>query len=266
MKRFTKMTIAALFAVSSIAQAADPTTNTATNNVSVSPQERAKIEEVVHQYLLQKPEVLIESLQNFQKKQYEQAEKTVKQTQVDAPQYNQALFHNGNDPVAGNPNGKITVVEFFDYQCAHCSDMRPTMDAVIKANPDLRVVYKDWPIRGPVSEFAARAALAANKQGKYTVFNHAIFKAPQPLTEDKILQIAKTVGLDVKKLQQDMNDTSIQDQVKATMKLAQDLKLFGTPAFFFAPTNAKDGTAVTYIPGQMNQTQMQEVIKKVSTQ
>lgn len=261
MKRFMKFTLAMMFACNTMAFADD--TNA---NVSVSPEEKAKIESVVHQYLLQKPEVLIESLQNFQKKQYEQAEKTVQQTQQDAPKYTQALFHSEGDPIGGNPKGTVTVVEFFDYQCPHCSDMLPTMDAVLKSNPNLRVVYKDWPIRGPASEIAARAAIAANKQGKYFVFNHALLKTQPPLSQEKILKVAKTVGLDMKQLQKDMEDSSTQAQVKANMKLAQDLKLFGTPAFFFAPTDAKDGSAVTYIPGQMNQVQMQDVIKKVAAQ
>src|SRR5689334_12549783 len=75
-----------------------------------------------------------------------------------------ALFHQNSDPVAGNPKGKVTVVEFFDYQCSHCMTMAPVIEAIIKNNPNVRVVFKDFPIRGPVSEFAAKAALAANKQ------------------------------------------------------------------------------------------------------
>lgn len=258
MKRLVKMLIAASFAMNTFAFAAN------TNNVTVSPQERAKIEEVVHQYLLQKPEVLIEAIQNFQKKQYEQAEKTVKQTQQDAPQYVKQLFHTGNDPIGGNPKGTVTVVEFFDYQCPHCVDMVATMDDVLKSNPNLRVIYKDWPIRGPVSDFAARAAIAANKQGKYFDFSHALLKAKPPLDQDKIIKIATDLGLDVAKLQKDMDDASTVAQVKANTELAQNLKLFGTPAFFFAVSDAADGSKVTYVPGQMTKEQMQEVIKRIS--
>lgn len=258
MKRFIQTTLAAaLFACITQAYAAPSNVN---NNVSVSPAERAKIEEVVHQYLLSKPEVLVEALQILQKKQYEQAEQTVKQTQKTASAFAKGLFNQMNDPVAGNPNGKISVVEFFDYQCPHCIDMAPTIEGIIKANPDVRIVFKEFPIRGPMSEFAARAALAANKQGKYYEFSHALLTANKPLTQDVIFEIAKSTGLDVDKLKTDMNDKSIDEQLKATMKLAQNLKLFGTPAFFIGKTDASG--AINYVPGQMDQKQLQDAIDK----
>lgn len=268
MKRFLSLAITAAFtsliALSTVAFAeTTPTTNNNTNttpSVNVSTEERAKIESVVQQYLTQKPEVVIEAIQSFQRKQYEQAEKSVKQTQQDAPQYTKALFHQNGDPTAGNPKGTITVVEFFDYQCPHCTSMAPTVAAIVKANPNVRVIYKDWPIRGPVSEFAARAALAAAKQGKYYPMHHALLTAKkQPLTQEAVIQIAKSIGIDIEKLKKDMNDASIDEQLKNTTKLAQDLKLFGTPAFFIGQT---DGNNVRYVPGEMNQAQMQEAIDK----
>ena len=97
------------------------------------------------------------------------------------------LLHQSHDPIAGNPKGNVTVVEFFDYQCSHCMSMAPVIAAIIQANPNVRVVFKDLPIRGAMSEFAARAALAANKQGKYYSLNHALLSANQPLTEDFVL-------------------------------------------------------------------------------
>lgn len=244
------------FASSSFAATAAATTN-------VTPAQRAQIEEVVHQYLLQKPEVIMEAVQSLQRKQYEQAEKTVKQTQAGAGQYADVLLSQTNDPVAGNPNGKVTVVEFFDYQCPHCVDMAPVISDVIKANPDLRIVFKEFPIRGPVSEFAAKAALAANMQGKYYEFQHALLTSTQPLTTASVLSIAKATGLDVDKLKVDMDSSTINAQLKANIKLAQDLKLFGTPAFFVGKTsvakNAPSG-AIKYVPGQVNQEQLQKLI------
>lgn len=263
MKRFVKTTLAsAVLAFAAGAYAADPA---ATTNVSVTPAERAKIEEVVHQYLLQKPEVIIEAVQNYQRKQYEQAEQTIKKTQQSAGAFAAPLFHQTNDPIAGNPNGKITVVEFFDYQCPHCVDMAPVVDAIIKANPDVRIVFKEFPIRGPVSDFAARAALAANKQGKYYEFSHKLLNAKPPLTQETVLQVAKESGLDVEKLKADMKDPAIDSQIKANTKLAQDLKLFGTPAFFIGKTDAKSSDMINYVPGQMDQNQMQTAIDKAKS-
>lgn len=263
MKRFVKKALSAALVslITVVTQSYAATNNNNNANANVSPAERAKIEEVVHQYLLAKPEVILEAMQVLQNRQFEQAKQAVQKTQADAPRFATPLFHQANDPIAGNPNGKITLVEFFDYQCPHCIDMATILDAAIKANPEVRVVYKEWPIRGPMSEFASRAALAANKQGKYIEMHHAILGANQPLTQDSILQIAKTLGLNVDQLQKDMADTSIDNQLKANMKLAQDLKLFGTPAFFVGLTNAKNGN-ITYVPGELTQAQLQDLIDK----
>lgn len=233
----------------------------AASSTDVSPAERAKIEEVVRQYLLAKPEIIVEAMQVLQTKQFEQAKQAVQKTQQDAPRFIKPLFHQANDPVIGNPNGKVTLVEFFDYQCPHCIDMGPALEAAIKNNANLRVVFKEWPIRGPASEFASRAALAANKQGKYLALHKALLNAGKPLTQDLILELAKTAGLDVNQLTKDMNDSSIDQQLKDTMKLAQDLKLFGTPAFFVGMTDTKSGP-VAYVPGQLTQSQLQELIDK----
>ncbi|HLB42737.1 MAG TPA: DsbA family protein [Gammaproteobacteria bacterium] len=240
----------------------DAASNT-NNHITVSPAERAKIETVVHQYLISKPEVLVEAMQVLQHRQYEEAQQTVKKTEQNAPQYISALFNQANDPIAGNPNGKVIIVEFFDYQCPHCVDMAPVMDAIIKANSNVRVVFKEFPIRGPMSEFAARAALAANKQGKYYQFSHAMLTTKQPLTEDTVYAIAKEQGLDVEKLKHDINDKSIDTQLKSNIKLAQDLKLFGTPAFFIGKLDASSSNAISYTPGQMNQKQMQSLIDQI---
>lgn len=261
MIRFVKTTLA-MTMVPSLIALATPSFAATTNNPPVSPEEKARIEEVVHQYLLQKPEVLVEAMQVLQRKQFEQAEQTIKGTQKNVTQYSNALFHQANDPVAGNPNGKVTIVEFFDYQCPHCVDMAPTMEAIMKANPDVRIVYKDFPIRGPVSDFAARAALAANKQGKYYELSHAILTTTPPLTQDAVIQAAQKVGINVDQMKKDMNDSTIDKTLKNNIKLAQDLKLLGTPAFFIGKTDAKGNIA--YIPGQLNQAQLQDAIANAS--
>jgi protein-disulfide isomerase len=227
---------------------------------TINAAEKAQIETIIREYLVKNPEVLLEAMQVLQRKQYDQAQQTVKQTQKIASSFASALFHQANDPISGNPNGTVTLVEFFDYQCPHCVDMVPVMSAIIKANPNLRVVYKEFPIRGPVSEFAAKAALAANKQGKYQELSHALLTTTTPLTQENILQIAKTAGLNVEQLQKDMQDHAIQAQLKANIKLAQDLKLFGTPALFIGKTNAQGG--INYIPGQTDVNQLQTMIDK----
>lgn len=257
MKRMIKNALAvSLFAIASQSYAA----NTAATTTPVTPAERAKIEEVVRQYLISKPEVLVEAMQALQRKQYDQAEKTIKETQKIAATFANPLFHQANDPVSGNPSGKITVVEFFDYQCPHCIDMAPVIAAILKSNPNVRVISKEFPIRGAASELASRAALAANMQGKYTVFSHALLTANKPITQDLIVQTAQKLGLNVDQLKKDMNSPAVEGQLKNTIKLAQDLKLFGTPAFFIGKTDATG--SIAYVPGQMNQVQLQQAIDK----
>ena len=170
------------------------------------------------------------------------------------------LFHNQADPIGGNPHGAITIVEFFDYQCSHCMDMVPVVDAIVKANHDVRIVYKDFPIRGPMSELAAKAALAAAKQGKYVALNHAMFMSNQPLSEQHIMALAENAGINIHKLKNDMKDKSIDAQLKANYRLAENLKLLGTPAFFIGKTNTRDGNSINFLFGSMTQTQLQDAV------
>lgn len=245
------------FAASSFAAAAGGATTNA--NANVNPAERAKIESVVHDYLLNNPEIIVEAIQKMQQKQYQEAEQSVKKTQSMAGSFAAALFRQDGDPVAGNPKGTVTVTEFFDYQCPHCVDMAPIIAEVMKSNPNVRFVFKEFPIRGPLSETAARAALAANMQGKYYEFSHALLTTQGNLTQDTIMKVAKDAGLNVEQLKKDMNSDTVKNQLQANIKLGQDLKLFGTPALFVGPTS---GSNINYFPGAASVEQLQGLINK----
>lgn len=243
----------------------------ATNVVSaadMSSTQKKQIEGVVHDYLIANPDVVVQSLQSYQRTQMEQAQKTIEKTQQSSPKFAEDLFHQTSDPVVGNPKGKITVVEFFDYQCPHCVDMTPVLEEIVKNNPDVRIIFKEFPIRGPVSEFAARAALAANEQGKYFEFHKGLMTTKtQPLTQDEIIEIAKSVGVDTTKLTDTMKGTKVNDKLKQNYQLAQKLQLMGTPALFIAKsTVSKDSpaTEIVFVPGQVTASQLQEIIKKMS--
>lgn len=230
--------------------------------------QKKQIQDVVHDYLLQNPEILIQSLQSYQHKEMEQAKKTMEKTQSSSPQFADALFHQANDPVIGNPQGKVTVTEFFDYQCPHCVEMAPVLEGLIKSNPNVKVVLKEFPIRGPMSEMASRAALAAKEQGKYFELHKAIMESKQqPLTEDAIYQMAASVGIDVAKLKTAMKSAAVAQEIGDNYKLAQQLQLLGTPAFFIAKSDVNKNspaTAIIFIPGQINAAQMNQAIDKVS--
>lgn len=228
--------------------------------------QKTQLQDIIAQTLKEKPQIIIDALQSFQQKQYEQAAQTIKNTQQSASKYVPQLFNQANDPVAGNPKGKLTLVEFFDYQCPHCVDMNPVITDLLKSNNDVRVIFKEFPIRGPVSEFASRAALAANMQGKYLPFHDGLMKTTtQPLTQDAILVIAGNVGLDVAKLKTDMNGAAVTKQLDGNMKLGQALKLLGTPAFFIGKSNATTSSNLLYVPGQMNNEQINEALAKVNS-
>lgn len=174
------------------------------------------------------------------------------------------LLHLPDDPIAGNPKGKITVVEFFDYQCSHCSLMVPIMDHIVKTNPNVRVVFKEYPIRGAMSLYATRAALAANKQGKYLRFSRALLYS-RTLSESSILNIAKKVGLDVQQLIKDMNSSSVTNQIRTNVKLARELHVTGTPAFLIANTNAQDARNIDLVLGEMSRGELQSAINSKYT-
>ncbi len=252
------------------AQPNAPTPNQPASNMMLaagsafSSDQQKQIETIVNTYLQNNPQVIIGAIQKFQQNQMQEAENTIKNTQKDAPQFVQALFHNAKDPIAGNPKGVVTIVEFFDYQCSHCVSMTPVLSETVKTSPNVRVVFKEFPIRGPVSDFAARAALAANMQGKYVAFHDALMKAKQPLTEDIVLSTAKDVGLNIDTLKKDMSSPAVQDQIAANKKLATELKLLGTPAFFIGKTDASAASSINYIPGEIQMPQLIELIKKNS--
>lgn len=236
---------------------------------TTNPAQKKQIEGVVHDYILQNPDVVVQSLQSYQQKQMEQTQKTFQKIQEMAPKFADRIFRQSADPIAGNPKGTVTLVEFSDYQCPHCIDMSPVVDNLIKKNSNLRVVLKEFPIRGPMSETSAKAALAAQKQGKYYEFRNALMQSKtEPLTEESIFKIAQSIGLDVNKLKTDMKDTSVAQQIKDNYKLAQDLQLIYTPVFFVAKTNVNANSgpnAVIFIPGGVGEEQLNEAITKIGS-
>lgn len=171
-----------------------------------------------------------------------------------------ALFHHPGDPVAGNPKGSVTIAEFFDYQCAHCLPMSNTIAAIIRSNPNVRFVFKETPMNGPASEYATRAALAAQKQGKYFQFSHALLANRSPLTKERVLSIAKANGLDVNKLTKTMNEKSITNDIKGNYQLWRNLKLRGTPSLFIGKTNTTSFNNLQFVQGEMSQRELQNAI------
>ncbi len=134
-------------------------------------------------------------------------------------------------PVLGNPRGDITLTEFFDYNCPYCRTNMADVQRLITDDPKLRVVFREWPVFGEGSMFAAKAALASLKQGKYWPFHEALMTMKGRAEEATVLRAARQVGLDVDRLRVDMEKREILDQIYETMDLADTMMLTGTPTF-----------------------------------
>jgi protein-disulfide isomerase len=139
------------------------------------------------------------------------------------------LLHGPLTQVLGNPAGDVTIIEFFDYACPYCKAIEPRLQALLKADPKVRLVIKEFPILTPASLVATKAALASVRQGKYAAFHQALMLRKGSLNEAAIYDTAKAVGLNVAKLKRDMADPAIAEAVIANLNLARSLRIFGTP-------------------------------------
>lgn len=135
------------------------------------------------------------------------------------------------DPVAGDPNGDVTVVEFYDLRCPYCRQMLPVLAQMLHADAKIRLVYKDIPILGPASVLGAKAVLAAQRQGGYLKLHDLIMAGPPNITEDSLRADAGRAGLDWDRLQHDMADPAIEKRISDNLDLAHALGIEGTPAY-----------------------------------
>ncbi|MGV8996969.1 MAG: DsbA family protein [Parvibaculaceae bacterium] len=194
----------------------------------MSKDQTTAIQKIVHDYIVEHPEVLIEAMASLDAK--EAAAK--KKTQDSAIAKNRdAIFNDPTSFVAGNPKGDVTIVEFFDYNCGYCKrTMKPLLDAVTK-DGKVRLILKELPILGPSSITASHAALAAEKQGKYMDLYKAFYAHKGPLDDETVFNIAADAGLDIKKLAKDMMDPAIGKAIAGNERLSDALDIRGTPAF-----------------------------------
>jgi protein-disulfide isomerase len=192
------------------------------------PLSREAVEQIVRDYLIRHPEVVGNALRALE----QQREVAERQRRAEALRtYQKDLTRDPAAPVAGNPDGDVTVVEFFDYRCGFCKTVLPTVQQLLREDPKVRVVYKELPILGPDSLLASRAALAARTQGKYAALHDALMAAREPLTRPTILDIARRAGLDAGRLDKDMEAPAILAQIRRNHELAEKIGINGTPAF-----------------------------------
>ena len=207
-----------------LAFAADPAAPTA-----FTPAQKAEVEAIVRDLLTKKdPEIVMMAAQEIQRR--ESGELAIK-SQKAASENHEKLYNDANAPVGGNAKGGVTLVEFFDYQCGYCKKAQDDVLKLLNTNKDLRVVYKEFPILGPTSVVASKAALASVKQDKYIKFHDALLAVKDHLSDDSVFKVAKDVGLDVEKLKKDMEDPAIAAMLKANQDLGGEIGARGTPTF-----------------------------------
>lgn len=192
---------------------------------------RVEIEQIVREYLLREPEVLVEALEKLQQRR-QAAEAQAREDALSARA--EAIFEDPGDPVV-NPEGGITVVEFFDYRCHYCRGMAAELDAYLDEDSGVRMVFKEFPILGEESTRAAKAALAAELQGRYAEM-HEILMRTRDFSQTSLEEIAGDLGLDVARFRTDMEGEPVATRIARNRALAGELGINGTPSFIVGKT------------------------------
>lgn len=194
-----------------------------------TPKQKAAIEQIIKDYLLANPEILIDVQTALEAKMDKlKAERSRAAFKDSADE----IFRKSTSPVVGNANGDVTIVEFFDYNCPYCKRALPDLSKLIDRDPKLRVVLKEFPILNEGSEQAARVALAARNQGKYWELHHALYATTGKADEASALRVAEQLGLDIGRLKKDMNAPEVSMEIEGNRRLAAKLGIQGTPYFF----------------------------------
>lgn len=186
-----------------------------------------RVKELVLEAIRENPEIVLEAVQIIEQREQQRQAEAAATVLSD----NRDLLENDpNAPVLGNPDGDVTIVEFFDYNCPYCRRVKPHIEALLEEDPNVRLVYREWPILGDGSVFAARAALASREQGKYEEFHWALMGMAGRAEEASVLQVAEQVGLDIARLRRDMEAPEIDAHIAVSMELSRALGFNGTPS------------------------------------
>jgi protein-disulfide isomerase len=202
------------------------------NTPSFNPDQKAAIEQIVKDYIMAHPEVVQDALLELDRRQKE-AENAAVKTALKTEE--KALYDTKAGVVVGNPDGDVTLIEFFDYNCPYCRKAMTTLDALIKGDPKLRVLLRDLPIvHPPESIEVAKIALAARNQlqsDKFWEFHKRLFSASRLVAKPQAMQAAKDMGLDMARLEKDADSDAVKAALADSDRLSQVLNLRGTPAF-----------------------------------
>lgn len=215
-----------------------------------TPEQKTEMQKMFEAYLMEHPEVIMKSVDEYRKKMETQGAEEAKKSLV---KYKE-IFSNKDMPMVGNPDGDVTMVEFFDFNCGYCKRMFADIQELVKADTKLRIVFVDLPVLGPASALKSQYALAAHKQGKYFDMHKALMEHNGAQTDEAILELAKGLGLDVDKLKKDKDDPSTMEVIGQYHAMAQDLGIRGTPGLIIGDE---------IIPGYIGLDGSKEAIAKV---
>jgi protein-disulfide isomerase len=182
--------------------------------------ERAKVERIVHDYVLAHPEILPEAMRALQDRQ----------TGTDIAANRDAILTPVGNAWAGNPAGDLTIVEYYDYNCGFCRASLPTIRQLIASDPKLRVVFRELPILSDASKVAARYSLVAARAGKFAAFHDAMY-AGGPISDASLADAVRKSGLDLKTVQTAANDPAIDNEIETNFAVAKRLGMTGTPSW-----------------------------------
>ncbi|NBX66664.1 MAG: DsbA family protein [Proteobacteria bacterium] len=189
---------------------------------------REQIDQFVKEFIEKNPQVVIDSVNNYGKSQQEAEDKKAGEA---IKQNMDWLVKNKNHAEAGNPNGDVTIVEFFDYNCGYCKQALSDLMTLLEQDKNIRLVFVEIPILGASSMEAAKWALAANKQKLYLEYHIALMRHRGTFDETILADTAKKIGLNVEQLKRDKNDPSIAQTMEENLKMASTLGVSGTPGF-----------------------------------
>ncbi len=183
--------------------------------------ERKAIESIVRAYILEHPEIIPQAINHLQDREVTKMLDSNREA-IETP-YEGAW--------TGAKDGDVTLVEFFDYNCPYCRVSHPDVQRLLREEPKLRVVYRDFPVLGPASDEAALASLSAAKQGRYRDYHDRSFEAPGRPNHERTIQMVRAAGLNEVRTAADMNSAEIKNEIKKNLDLGRALGLTGTPSY-----------------------------------
>ena len=186
-----------------------------------------EIENIIKKYILENPEILIESLEKFSANQKEKEQKSF--VNILNNFYDTKVYE--SLPRIGNMDSKLIIIEFVDYNCGYCKKTLYTISKLMKNFDNIQIVFIDYPILYESSEIAARASLAANEQNAYFEYHSILLNNTKSINENILYEIAKELSLDIGKFKKDISSEKIKNNIIKNIKFANSLKIKGTPTF-----------------------------------